>query len=178
MTNPVVTALTLQKANELRQRNDAVARDLQIRIGVAPAPGELPSAFVAWCKLKGVIPLPAKAESVALFLLQSRDLGVDALTEIARGIARAHSRFADPCSSWAVRAAFEEIGGHYQVPRSWPKAEWPVWEDLPWPVKRYLDMRERQRDVAINKAQQEAGDLRHKLREMEKRNVHQKQTAA
>jgi hypothetical protein len=84
MTNPVVTALTLQKANELRQRNDAVAHDLQIRIGVAPPPsGELPSTFVRWCRERGVIPLPAKPESVALFLLQSRDLGVDSAGSFA-----------------------------------------------------------------------------------------------
>jgi hypothetical protein len=164
MTNPVTQALTMHRVDEIRQRNNVVAAELQKRIGVAPPSGELPSTFVRWCREKGVIPLPAKPESVALFLLQSRELGVDALTEIARSIARAHSRFADPCSSWAVRAAFEEIGGVYQVPRSWPKAEWPVWDDLPWPVKRYLDMRERQRDVAINRAQQEAGDLRHQLK--------------
>jgi hypothetical protein len=168
MTNPVTQALTMHRVDEIRQRNTVVAAELQKRIGIAPPSGELPSTFVRWCREKGVIPLPAKPESVALFLLQSRELGVDALTEIARSISRAHSRFADPCSSWAVRAAFEEIGGVYEVPRSWPKSEWPTWDGLPWTAKRYLAPREKQRDVTVNRAQTEAAECRKQLREMEK----------
>jgi hypothetical protein len=48
-------------------------------------------------------------------------------------------------------------------PRSWPKAEWHIFEALPRDVQLVIVRRERERDTAVTRAQQEAANLRKEL---------------
>jgi hypothetical protein len=171
--SPVMAALVQHRANEFRDKDNAISTELRNRIGMAPDAPALPSAFVRWCELKAVSALPAKPDSVALFILESKDLGLDVLSDLASGISRAHARFADPTASWAVRAAFATIGGDIPQPRSWGKG-YPgklVFADLPWQIQRTIEAREADRDKIVRHAQNEAADLRKKLKQIENANA-------
>jgi hypothetical protein len=149
MSNPVMDALVMHRASEMRSKDMAVSRELAARIGMAPPSADLPSAFLRWCELRGVVALPCKSDSVAMFILESKDLGLDVLCELASGISRAHERFGDPCASWQVRKAFESIGGKVPEPRSWSKINRQSFADLPWQIQRVIEAREADRDKIV-----------------------------
>jgi hypothetical protein len=178
MANPVMDALTLHKANELRERDRLVAQTVQVRLGVPPSPPDVPSLFLAWCERHRISALPAKPAAVALFIMQAKDISVDALCELVAAISRAHVRHSDPTASWMVRQAFVSMAGDIPPPNSWPKTEWQFWNDLPYQVKRYLAPREKGRDSTVRRAQNESADWRRKLKEMEKKNEVTAPTAA
>jgi hypothetical protein len=171
MSNPVMDALVMHRASEMRSKDMAVARELQTRIGMAPLPADLPSAFVRWAELRGVVALPAKADSVAMFILESKDLGLDSLCEIASGISRSHQNFGDPVASFQVRRAFEMIGGKVPEPRSWSKINRQSFADLPWHIQKVIEARQALDDKIVRQKQNEAADLRNKLKKIEEKNV-------
>jgi hypothetical protein len=177
MTNPVNAALNLARANELRDKNVMLLHDLQGRLGVAPAPGEIPTAFLNFCKAKGVLALPAQGATVAAFILASVDLGLDTLVGIAAGITRAHSRYADPCSSWYARRAFQVIGWDVQPPRSWTPALQGMFGEMPWPIQRNVAEHERRREAVMRNSQNDAAEAKRQLKQRnEKKNVQQDKT--
>jgi hypothetical protein len=161
-------ALTLHKANELRERDRQVALTVQARLGNPPTPPDVPSLFLQWCERHHISALPAKPAAVALFIMQAKDISVDALCELVAAISRAHVRHSDPTASWVVRQAFVAMAGEIPPPRSWPRTEWQFWNDLPYQVKRYLAPREKERDDTVRRAQNEAGELRRELKQIGK----------
>jgi hypothetical protein len=171
MSNPVMDALVMHRASEMRSKDMAVARELAATIGMAPPPAELPSAFARWAELRGVVALPAKPDSVAMFVLESGDLGLEALCEIASGISRAHQNFGDPVASFQVRRAFEIVGGPIPEPRSWPKIKKQAFRDLPWHIQKVIESRETDHNTMLRRCQNEAADLRKKLKQIENANA-------
>jgi hypothetical protein len=174
MSNPVTAALNVARANELRDKNTMLLHDLQGRLGVAPAPGEVPTAFLNFCKTKGVLSQPAQPATVAAFLLANVDLGLDTLVGIAAGISRAHIRYADPCSSWYVRRAFQVIGWDVPAPRAWTPALKDMFGEMPWPIQRNVADHERRREAVMRNSQNDAAEARRKLKE--KNNGHKDKT--
>jgi hypothetical protein len=178
MSNPVMTALTLHKANELRERDRKIAATVSARLGPPPTHPDVPSVFRAWCEQKQVSALPARAGTVALFVLQATDISIAALCEIVAAISRAHANFADPTSSWMVRQAFVTIAGVIVPPRSWKGEDKRLFADLPWQTQRCIADREAHRETVLRKAQNEAAAARNERKKLESKNVHKDKTAA
>jgi hypothetical protein len=178
MSNPVMDALVMHRASEMRNKDMAVSRELAARIGMAPPSADLPSAFARWAELRGVVALPAKPDSVAFFILESKDLGLESLCEIASGISKAHQNFGDPVASFQVRRAFETIGGQISEPRSWPKINKQAFRDLPWHIQRVIESRETDHNTMLRRCQNEAADLRKQLKQIEKKDAEKNTTEA
>jgi hypothetical protein len=170
MSNPVMDALVMHRASEMRNKDMAVARELHAWIGMAPTSADLPSAFARWAELRGVVALPAKPDSVAFFILESKDLGLESLCEIASGISKAHQNFGDPVASWQVRKAFETIAGPIPEPRSWSKINKQAFADLPWHIQRAIEARETDHNTVLRRSQNDAAAYR-KLKKTEANNV-------
>jgi hypothetical protein len=168
--NPVMASLTQKRVNELRQANDAVAREVHALLGTV-SPPECPSIFVAWCQRRRVLALPAKPEAVALFLIESKELGIDALCVLAEQISAAHAKFADPTASWVVSKALESIGGFIAAPRSWLKGKQQVFAALPFSMQRVVAEHEARRETVLRRAQNEAATLRNQFKKLEKKNA-------
>src|SRR5438874_12738485 len=109
MSSPVLKALVNAELQDAEHRARSISAAVAAQIGPPPSVGEgrLPSEFAAWCEQKGVETLPARPASVALFVLESRGIGTDALSRIVAEIAQLHLRRgqADPTSGYPVSAA-------------------------------------------------------------------------
>jgi hypothetical protein len=165
-----MAALTQKRVTELRERNEVIAREVHALLGTV-SPPECPSIFVAWCQRRGVLALPAKPEAAALFLLESKELGIDALCVLAEQISAAHAKFADPCASWVVRKALESIGGFISAPRSWLKGKQQTFASLPWQQQHCVAEHEARREAVMRRAQNEAAALRNQFKKLEKKNA-------
>jgi hypothetical protein len=121
--------------------------------------------------------LPAIPADIATFIGQT-GLSVSMLQEEMAAIDDAHFElgYAEPCKGRVVSDALHKL--HSQPPpRSWAKEEWPVFRALPWAVQKAIVKREEQRDKALNRAHNEAAELRKKFEQIEKTNADQKTTA-
>lgn len=174
--NPVMAALAKSTVAELEEREAEIAKRVHAQLGEAPIPEGVPSIFYNWCQRHGVMALPARPETVAAFILESVDLDIDQLCNIAHDISIAHSCFADPTASFWVREAFEKIGWRMSAPRGWPLSYKPKFRTIPWQMQRYIVTHERERDAVVTTAHNKAGELLTKLREIEKANAEKTRT--
>lgn len=125
--------------------------------------------FQNWCVLNGVSELPAAPADVARFVTDCRDLGMVALWPIIQEVARAHYvlGLADPTLGGLVSAAIKEIAG-LTAPKSWPKEEQARFFTMPYDLQLLVLKRETERDMALKRAQSEAGNLRNELKKAQK----------
>lgn len=116
--------------------------------------------FAEWCKTKGVPFCPAAPATVAAYIHQDRR---DLLEEFAtvQAIEAMHDEalLANPCATMAVRHV---LGTLYQIdaPRSWPKADRPLFNALPIEVRAVIERRAEQDSKALRRLQNEAAELR------------------
>jgi hypothetical protein len=147
MTSPVMTALANQRYQEA-------------------------SVFGRFALMRGIKPLPAQPAHVADFVREMWTLtsNVGKIWEAVQEVSHSHlsNGLADPTAGGPVAAAMNEIS-KLQPPRSWRKDFWPRWHALPWDVQNYLTQHEEQRDRVVRDAQNQAGDLRHKLKLLEQK---------
>jgi hypothetical protein len=178
--NPVMAALLKHKASEVSERQTEVSNIVYGRIGYPPLV-PVPDAFNRWCEERGLISCPATPETIALFVLQNAALEADALSALLEGITAGHQHLGDPVASWQVNRALELAYGEVKMPRSWKKEKVRLFNTLPYFVKSYIAYRDKQVDTALRRAQNEAGDLRHKFKQMEEAkeaNADENKTAA
>src|SRR5262249_8856878 len=97
--------------------------------------------FADFCKARGVGFLPAAPATVALFLRTENQGGADykRIFATAQAIERLHDRamLPNPVATFAVR---NELGRlyHLDAPRSWPKADRPLFNSLPIEVRAVI----------------------------------------
>ncbi|MCK1304702.1 MULTISPECIES: hypothetical protein [unclassified Bradyrhizobium] len=177
MSSPVLKALVnaeMENAeHHARSISAAVARQIGPPADVSH--GTLPAEFVAWCEQKGVASLPARPASIALYVLESRHLGIDHFARMVVEISRCHLRRgqADPTSGYPVSAALNHLA-KIEAPLSWPKAMRPRFGELPYELQQYLASRDKDQTRVIKQAQQEAALARLKLKQSETENVEAK----
>lgn len=120
--------------------------------------------FAEWCKSKGVPFCPAQPATVAAYirhLVQEGPLNYYPLLAAIRAIEQMHDQagLANPCATLAVR---HELGCHLHIdaPRSWPKADRPLFNALPIEVRAVIERRADQDSKALRRLQNEAAELR------------------
>lgn len=141
-----------------------VAADLAKRIQPFPV-NELSAdirtrldAFNKWASSKSARRCPAKPTTCALFALEHADLGVPVQHTLAQldAIEKLHDKFSlsNPVRTAIVQAALETII-KVDPPRSWPRQDKVRFARLDPDIRQIIETRERQRDVALRKLQNE-----------------------
>lgn len=125
--------------------------------------------FRDWCVKRGAQPFPVAPAIVAGFIGDCCKVGLDALVQEITEISSAHNSIglADPTRSDIV---LDALGGIVEVeaPRSWPKEHRLKFWRLPYDLQLYLAERERDREAAIRRALNEAGEARKELAALKK----------
>jgi hypothetical protein len=122
--------------------------------------------FSDWCNSKGVPFLPAQPSTVAAYIRFENKSGANfqRIFETVRAIEQAHDAAgaSNPCATMAVR---HELGTLYHIdaPRSWPKADRPLFNTLPIEVRAVIERRAEQDSKVLRRLQNEAAELRKQL---------------
>lgn len=126
--------------------------------------------FQKYCDLHGFSSRPAAPTTIARFINGIADLGIDKVWEAVQEISRAHYTVGLPdptLGSGLVTSAVNAIS-KIEPPRSWSGPLKSRFLSLPYDIQREISRREIERDRAVRTAQNEAGALRNKLKELEK----------
>ena len=117
--------------------------------------------FDRWCALHDETPIPAAPRVVARFVSDIAASGIEKIWPMVGEISRAHYLIglADPTLGGAVSAAINEIA-RIEIPRSWPAGMKVRFQTLPYDMQVYVAAHEIDRDKAVRRAQNEAGELR------------------
>jgi hypothetical protein len=130
---------------------------------------EEPSAFGKWCIVRGVRSLPAAPAHVAAFIVDaSGNKPVKEIWPMVQEISRAHlsKGFADPTAGGVVGDMINSIA-LIDAPRSWPAEQKARFKALPYDLQVFFAHHENRREKEVRRAQNEAGDLRHRLKKIE-----------
>jgi hypothetical protein len=123
------------------------------------------SAFGRWCIVKGVRCLPAAPAHVAAFIRDCEPLiEIEEIWQAVKEISQSHlsNGLADPTAGGVVAEAINSIA-NINPPRSWRDAEKLLFKSLPYDLQVYFAHHEGRRDKAVNRALNEAGQLRRTL---------------
>jgi hypothetical protein len=107
--------------------------------------------------------------------MQNPTMEPQAMAALLEGITAAHQHVGDPCSSWVVNAALEQMFGEIIPPRSWKKEALRLWATLPYFARGYITAREDQRDAALRRGQNELAAMKQQIK---KEQANETQTAA
>jgi hypothetical protein len=147
-------------AAELAKRIQLLARELSADIRTRL------DAFNKWAIARQARRCPAKPATVALWALEQADMGVPAQQILAQldAIEQLHDRWglANPVRTAIVRAALDTII-KIDPPRGWSRAERVQFALLPPDVREIVVEKERLRDKALRRAQNEAAEAKKRL---------------
>jgi hypothetical protein len=123
------------------------------------------SPFGKWCITKNVRALPALPIHVAAFIRDCEPIApIEKIWEAVLEVSQSHlsNGFADPTAGGVVA---EAMNGITQIapPRSWPAELKVRFAALPYDIQRYLSDREKERDNAVRRAQNDAAEARKAL---------------
>jgi len=119
--------------------------------------------FADWCKSRGVPFCPAQPSTVAAFIRYENKNGANfqRIFETVRAVEQMHDSAAlsNPCATMAVR---HELGCIYHIdaPRSWPKADRPLFNSLPIELRAVIERRAEQDSKVLRRLQNEVAELR------------------
>ena len=126
--------------------------------------------FKQWCAGTGVRFFPARPCSVAAWIENERLAGCAAVAVEAGlraiEIFHANANLANPVACSPPREELLKLIGT-EAPRSWSKSEWPLWATVPPEVRSIIKRRDLDSSRAVRKAQNEAGELRQKLKQLQ-----------
>jgi hypothetical protein len=157
-----------QEIADLDAGDGRVAAEFAKRISLPPMElsadiRTLLDPFNKWASERHARRCPAKSSTVALFALHLADMGVEIEQILAQlnAVEQMHARFglSSPVRSPAVQYALETLI-KTEPPRSWSKSEKAEWALLPLPIRNAIARRERDRDLALTRAQNEFAKLR------------------
>lgn len=119
--------------------------------------------FVQWTTKTNSRYCPAKPLTVAAYVLEQSATGAstEKLLQSLDAIGRLHDRhnLANPCATWAARAALESVTG-FAPPRSWKAEEKEAFLTLPAEIKAVVSRREQQREKELRRLQNELAQLK------------------
>ena len=117
--------------------------------------------FEQWCALNGRQSVPAAPSMVAQFVSEIAPLGIEQVWQAVQDISRAHYLIglADPTLGAPVTLAVNAVA-NIEPPRSWPKELWQMFHSLPYDVQMFISAQNRQREVVVKAAMQEAAEAR------------------
>jgi hypothetical protein len=118
--------------------------------------------FAAFCKSRGVKVCPARPATIAMFIRSENALGVPVERVLASlaAITIMHDQAteANPCACSMPRAELAKIL-KVDAPRSWPKAERPLFYDLPPEVQAVVARRSEQDSTALRRLQNKVAEI-------------------
>lgn len=125
--------------------------------------------FRDWCAISGQAPFPASPATVAKYVAEFSEAGIEKLTALVEEISRAHQEIglADPTRSDVVTAALSDIA-KIEPPRSWTGDNKALFPRLPYDLQKHVAEREAERERVIRRAMNEAADLRNELAALKK----------
>jgi hypothetical protein len=157
--NPVMQALLNARIQEEERMEAPVVAVINEKLNLPPAQGDKSAfpLFEEWCARNKVRAYPCRPATVAYFVIQHRHLHLGELMQIIRSISAVHegAALADPTLGACVAHAFHQIDP-IEPPRSWATEERHLFLQMPRPLQTYVARRERERDVALNRAQNKA----------------------
>ncbi|WGR67841.1 MULTISPECIES: hypothetical protein [unclassified Bradyrhizobium] len=134
--------------------------------------------FLGWCKLNQAHHLPASVPDVVRFVTDNSNISPDLMHAELTAIDEEHEAllYAPPGKA---RAVIKAVNAAWPIdaPRSWPAEDKGRFAELPHHLQVYLERREKQRDQAVRDAQNEAAELRKKLKKFEEANAETKTAA-
>ena len=133
--------------------------------------------FVNYCKTLGVRHCPARPATCAAFAAAEAANGRDAqgICSLLTAIEALHDHhgFSNPVATAAVSAVLDRIV-KTEPPRSWAAAERSEWARLPPTIRETITKREKERDIALRRIQNETADIEETARRPPMRPVHNK----
>jgi hypothetical protein len=123
-------------------------------------------SFNIWAGKRHARRCPAKPATVALFALEQSDMGVVIDTILAQldAIEQLHNKWSlpSPVRSVPVQYAMETLL-KVAPPRSWSKSDKAEWALLPLLIRDAISRRERDRDLALPRAQNDFAKRRQNM---------------
>jgi hypothetical protein len=117
--------------------------------------------FAGWCKQRGVRLCPAKPGTIAAFIRSEAAIGVpqDRILAALRSIEQMHDQAAEP-NPVACSMPRAELARILKVtaPRSWPKAERPLFFSLPVEVQQIVARRAEQDSITLRRLQNKVAE--------------------
>jgi hypothetical protein len=167
VTSPVFQALVQARLQQLSKDEAAIAERVNESLGPQPRDAFRPERFIKWCDEQSLPWRPATPSVIAKFVLEHTKIGK--LLEEIRCLSEAHTSagLPDPTAAWQVTTALLRLT-KIDPPRSWPDAEKVVFLSLPPDLQKYLIIREKDRDVTLRRAQNEAAEARKQLEAIQK----------
>src|SRR5262245_11944782 len=158
--------LAQMRANEIAQSEAQIA-------SCFPPPSQLSDdarqrliPFLAWCEQQKVRPVPCRPQCVAAYCQHQQDIGVSrqVIAERLEAIADLHNAasWGNPCATPVVRRVTG--ASTIEAPRSWDKESKIAFTELPVEIQAVIAKREQDRETAMRRAQNEAGELRRLLK--------------
>jgi hypothetical protein len=118
--------------------------------------------FGGWCRQRGVRICPAKPATIAAFIRSEAAIGVpqDRMLAALHAIEQMHDQAseANPVACSMPRAELARML-KVDAPRSWPKAERPLFYDLPPEVQAIVSRREEQNSTSLRRLQNKVAEL-------------------
>jgi hypothetical protein len=162
--NAVMDLLVRHKSAEVSEAQSKVNSAIHRKLGKPPRV-PVPEHFARWCELRNLIACPAAPETIALFVMQNPTMPPEAMAALLEGVTAGHRDLVgDPVSSFVVDRALEQMFGEVQPPHSWKKETIRLWETLPYFSRKYIAVREQQRDSALRRSQNMLAEARNKIR--------------
>jgi hypothetical protein len=127
--------------------------------------------FADWCKARGVPFCPTQPATVAAYIRHENKEGANfqRIFDTVRSVEQMHDAagLSNPCATMAVR---HELGCIYHIdaPRSWPKADRPLFNSLPIEVRAVIERRAEQDSKVVKRLLNEAAELRKSINSNQK----------
>lgn len=155
MTNPIFEALVAGRRQQVNSAEAVIAEEVSQTLGPLPADTHRPAGFIRWCEERSLPWRPATPAVIASFVLGHTTPGK--LVEELRTLSLAHvtQGLPDPTSAWPVGEALSRVV-KVDPPRSWPKEMQLQFLSLPADVQAQISSREKDRDVALRRSQNDA----------------------
>ena len=167
MSSPVFQALVSARLHQVSQSEALIGDEVYAVLGPKPADIHRPVGFIRWCEDRSLPWRPASPAVIASFILGHTTPGK--IVEELRTLSLAHvtQGVPDPTSAWPVGEALSRVV-KVDPPRSWPKEMQLLLLSLPADIQAQISLREKDRDVALRRSQNDAAAWRKHLAEIEK----------
>jgi len=119
--------------------------------------------FMHWCKQRGVRFLPAMPTTIAAFIDHEHGNGIsgEAILLSVQAVELLHGQdtsLPNPCATFVVRDALQKVLD-VPTPRTWSKAEAPIWASLPIEVRAIISKRAKQDSDLVRSLQNSKAEL-------------------
>jgi hypothetical protein len=170
-------AAAIEKAHAANE--EKLTRGIQIPVHIDADAELLLKPFVSFCSFNGVKHVPASPQVIAAFIRAEEKLCTppERIAATTAAIELLHDKhgLANPVACAAPRTELERIL-KIEPPRSWPRPEQLIFAALPPEIRAIVGRRDKQRETALRRAQNEAAEAKRQSGSADKPATEQKET--